>query len=400
MPCRILFLHSTASFGGASKSLCELGNFFPNKKGLYVIAPRGSAVEFFRGSGFNVFNSNVAQFNHTEYGYYQGFRWLVLLRELYLLPFSVYKICSIVSSNEFDLVHLNEVTLLPWAWLFKKKGLPVVVHVRSVYKPFKNSIRDLFFLKLFIKYVDHVIAIDETVKSSLPEGLSVPVTVVHNGLNFSGGFPPPKVFDLSPDTELNVCIVGSLLRLKGLYEFIKASKIIADKGLKIKFHIAGTNPRKNGFISGIYKLLGLHDDVEGDLKRFVEENGLNDFVVFHGLVKDIKSFYSIMDVVCFPSYYNAPGRPVFEAAYYGIPAIVAVDRPTCDTIIHNETGLVIDRPSAELISEQIERLYYDRGLLSKLGNGARNLAEQYYSIEKNSSMVFKIYESIFEKRKS
>jgi glycosyltransferase involved in cell wall biosynthesis len=392
-------MHSTSSFGGASKSLSELGKFLIKNLDLSVLTPRGNVVPFFKEAGFEVLTSNISQFNHTEFGSYRGLRWLILLREFVFFPVSFYKVTKLIHSKNFDLVHLNEVTLLPWAWFVKKKGLPVVVHVRSVYKPFKNSIRDRFFLSLFTNYVDHVIAIDETVKASLPDDLPVPVSVIHNGLSFAEGYPKSKAFELSSDAELNVCIVGSLLRLKGLYEFIEASKILIDKGLKIKFHIAGTNIRRKGFVTDLYKRFGLYDDVEDDLKIFVKDNFLEDQVIFHGLVKDIASFYKNMDVVCFPSYYNAPGRPVFEAAYYGIPAIVAVDRPTSDTIIDGETGLVIEKPCAKLISEQIEKIYFDRGLLSMLGSGARRLAEQHYSIEKNAAMVFDIYQAILEKRK-
>lgn len=388
----VLFIHSTSSFGGASKSLSELGKFLSKSANLRILTPNGNVVPFFKNAGFEVYPSNISQFNHTEYGYYRGLRWVVLLRELIFFPVSFYKLNKLIKSNHFDLVHLNEVTLLPWAWFFKKKGLPIVVHVRSVYKPFNNSVRDRFFLNLFKKYADHIIAIDETVKASLPAGL--PVSVIHNGLSFKHGYPKPREFELSSNSELNVCIVGSLLRLKGLYEFIESCKILVDKGLNIKFHIAGTNTRKKGMVTNIYKRFGLYDDVESDLKTFVIENRLEDSVLFHGLVKDISVFYQNMDVVSFPSYYNAPGRPVFEAAYYGIPSIVAVDRPTKDTIIHNETGLVIEKPYAQLLSAQIEKLYFDRELLSKLGKGARKLAEEHYSLERNATRVFKIYESI------
>lgn len=388
----VLFVHSTPSFGGASKSLSELGRFLSKSARLSVITPNGNVVPFFRKSRFEVYTTNVSQFNNTEYGYYRGLRWIVLLRECVYLPFSFYKIYNLSKNNHFDLVHLNEVTLLPWAWFFKKLNLPVVVHVRSVYKPFSNTFRDRFFLRLFENYVDHVIAIDETVKASLPS--NIPVSVIHNGLYFESSYPEARCFDAKPKSELNVCIVGSLLRLKGLYEFVEASKILLDKGLNIKFHVVGKNPRKNGLVSSIYKKLGLSDDVENDLRRFIVQNSLSESVIFHGLIEDISAFYSNMDVVCFPSYYNAPGRPVFEAAYYGIPSIVAVDRSTADTIVHNETGLVIEKPSSELLSEQLERLYHDRSLLAKLGAGARKLAENYYSLEKNASSVKKIYEKV------
>lgn len=388
----ILFLHSTSSFGGASKSLSELSAVLSNDIDIHVVAPNGNVVEFFNKAGMKVHISDVSQFNHTEYGYYKGLRWLVLIRELIYFPSSYHKIKRIIQTNSFDVIHLNEVTLLPWAWILKKFDIPVVVHVRSVYKPYHKTLRDKLFLNIFKENVSKVISIDQTVANSLP--LGVDTQVIHNGLSFKHGMPVARVFNVDNANVLNVCIVGSLLRLKGLYEFIEAAKLLLSKGLNIKFHIVGTNPRNNNWLSRLYKAFRMFDDVESDLKLFVNENSLENNVIFHGLVKDISSFYSEMDVVCFPSYYNAPGRPVFEAAYYGIPSIVAVDRPTADTIVHNETGLVIEKPSSELLAEQLERLYYDRDFLAKLGAGARKLAEDNYSLEKNASAVKKIYEQV------
>lgn len=388
----VLFIHSTSSFGGASKSLAELAKYLSKLVNLSVVTPNGNVVGFFKAAGMCVHTASISQFNHTEYGSYRGLRWLVLLREFAFFPMSYYKISRLIQSREFDLVHLNEVTLLPWAWYFKKNNLPVVVHVRSVYQPYTHSIRDRILFYFFKHYVDHIIAIDETVKASLPAGL--PVSVIHNGLSFKNGYPKPREFELSSNSTLNVCIVGSLLRLKGLYEFIESCKILINQDFNIKFHIVGTNPRNNGLLTRFYKCVGMYDDVEADLKEFVSQHSLENCVIFHGLLKDISGFYQNMDVVCFPSYYNAPGRPVFEAAYYGIPAIVAVDRPTNDTIIHNQTGLVIEKPNAQLLAEQIERLYHDRELLARLGMGARKLAEEHYSLERNAGKVLDIYESI------
>lgn len=394
MDKNVLFLHSTASFGGASKSLSELCKILKDSFNISIVTPSGNAVEFFESSGITVYTSPVSQFNHTEYGSYRGIRWLVLLRELLFLPMSYYRLSKVLRENSFDLIHLNEVTLLPWALYFKAKKIPVVVHVRSVYQPFKNSFRDKFFAKILESKVDQILAIDDTVAKSLPALTKNKVKIIHNGLVFRSGLPNAKIFSFKEGSQLNVCIVGSLLRLKGLYEFIEAANLLISKKLNITFHVAGSNPREHKWISSLYKKLGMFDDVESDLKEYVVKNSLGDRVVFHGLVKDISSFYSDMDVVCFPSYYNAPGRPVFEAAYYGIPSIVAVDRPTADTIVHNETGLVIENPSSQLLAMQLERLYHDREFLAKLGAGARKLAEDNYSLEKNALAVKKIYEEI------
>ena len=39
---------------------------------------------------------------------------------------------------------------------------------------------------------------------------------------------------------------------------------------------------------------------------------------------NIAQAYARMDVICFPSHYDAPGRPIFEAAFLKVPSIAAV----------------------------------------------------------------------------
>jgi glycosyltransferase involved in cell wall biosynthesis len=174
--------------------------------------------------------------------------------------------------------------------------------------------------------------------------------------------------------------------------------LLLEKNLNIKFHIVGASIRKKHFFSWLLKFLGFYDDVESDIRRFVKENNMEGSVVFHGLVENIDQFYSQMNLLCFPSYYDAPGRPVFEAGFFGVPSLVAVRSPTPDTVVHLETGLVIEKPSVELIAAGIEKLYFDRSLLIELGLGARGLAMKYYTLEKNVGNLMRVYMRVTQNR--
>jgi glycosyltransferase involved in cell wall biosynthesis len=393
---RILYLHSTGAFGGSSRSLSEVCKLLSSSYDLSVITPPGSASVFFARAGMRVHLARVSQFAVTRFGYYRGLRWLLLMREILYFPITLYRLKRFLDSNAVDLVHLNEVTLLLWAVYLKRRGLPVVMHVRSVYKQFENSIRDRVFAMILRDYVDQVIAIDETVKRSLPAGVSA--EVIHNSLRFPSGGPKLVTPSAHLSATLNVCIVANFIRVKGHYEFIGAAKLLLEKNLNIKFHIVGASIRKKHFFSWLLKFLGFYDDVESDIRRFVKENNMEGSVVFHGLVENIDQFYSQMNLLCFPSYYDAPGRPVFEAGFFGVPSLVAVRSPTPDTVVHLETGLVIEKPSVELIAAGIEKLYFDRSLLIELGLGARGLAMKYYTLEKNVGNLMRVYMRVTQNR--
>ena len=110
-----------------------------------------------------------------------------------------------------------------------------------------------------------------------------------------------------------------------------------------------------------------------------------------GFVDDVHKMYSQIDVLCFPSHLNAAGRPVFEAALYGVPSIVAVDKPMPDAIVDGVTGLAIEKSEPALIANAIQRLVEDRELREKLGKQSRQWALENFDIEKSACHLYKIY---------
>ena len=127
-------------------------------------------------------------------------------------------------------------------------------------------------------------------------------------------------------------------------------------------------------------------------------HSLQNHIVVTGFVDDVQSIYADLDVLCFPSHLNAAGRPVFEAAFYGVPSIVAVKDPPPDTIVDGETGICIDKPDGRLIANAIERLFKNREELEFLGNNAKMLAHQNFDIKKNADALLQVYRNAISQR--
>ena len=81
----------------------------------------------------------------------------------------------------------------------------------------------------------------------------------------------------------------------------------------------------------------------------------------------MNKIYNSFDVLCFPSLLLSPGRPIFEAGFYKLPSIAAVENPKDDTIIDNVTGLIIKPNSSSDLIEKILILKNDKDLRNKLG---------------------------------
>src|SRR5690606_37681299 len=98
-----------------------------------------------------------------------------------------------------------------------------------------------------------------------------------------------------------------------------------------------------------------------------------------------------LDVLCFPSYLNAAGRPVFEAAFFGVPSIVAVRDAPPDTILNGSTGVCIDTPDPIALADAIEFLYRHPEERLKMGENALNLAHNNFDIVRNANHLLMIY---------
>lgn len=384
----ILFVHPAGAFGGASKSLIELYKALSSRSvNGAVICPVGNAGLEFSEAGLEVCQvKGLSQWDNTRYGYYRGYRWLILLRELLLLPGTWLTLRRVLAAKQFDIIHLNEATLLPWARIIRRySGAPIVVHVRSLQRGNAGDWRTRWFNRALVRDTNKIIAIDETVRRTLP--LNAPVAVIHNGFSVTASD------NKGAQDVLRVGIVGVLLKLKGVYEFVEAARILLkERKLKIQFFIVGENARNlSGWKSKILKKLDFAHDVRGDLDAYIQAHDLQDQVHLTGFVKDVNEVYAKLDLLCFPSHLDAAGRPVFEAAFHGVPSVVAVRNPPLDTIVNGETGICIDQPDSVQLADAIERLYSDRVELSRLGRNARCLAESNFDIQRNAEKLLDAY---------
>ncbi len=190
---KVLLIHITGAFGGSSRSLTEAVRAFPGDIEAHFLTPRGTVEGFFGKLGKVLAVSGLSQFDNTQYSYYRGFRWLVILREIANLPATFAAIREAHRRwPDIDLIHLNEFTGLLPMWLAKRRyDVPVVVHVRSVARLDRKALRSRFVNRVLRNNADAVIAIDETVRQSLPEDL--PVEVIHNAFT-----PKPRANPTPP----------------------------------------------------------------------------------------------------------------------------------------------------------------------------------------------------------
>jgi glycosyltransferase involved in cell wall biosynthesis len=397
MAIKVLYIHLIGAFGGSSRSLFEAVRAIPEGEvEAYFVTQRGSVKKFFDQIAVDVIQTRgLTQFDNTRYSHYRGVRWLVALREALYLPGTIFSLVQAKRRwGHVDLIHLNEFTgLIPMLLARRLFRAPVVVHVRSLARK-DASLQTHWVNAVLTDKVDAVVAIDENVKASLPDHLQI--DVIHNAFTPTVEMHPDRDLDMRMQslrkTSYKVGFVGNLLRVKGLYDLVDAAKLVKQSGSDVEFIVIGENARKLQGVSGyLLKKLGLAQDVRADLERLIQEYDLTDSFHLMGSTTDIQRVYKNMDLLCFPSHYDAPGRPIFEAAYSGIPSVVAVQDPKPDTLIDGVTGLAVPPRDPVKLADAIMSLANNRDMSNSYGSAARLMAHQNFDARSNSEKLLSVY---------
>ena len=397
----ILYFHHAGFFGGSGKSLLELllslekGSITP-----YIVCQRGRMADEFESAFGKVIRvKGLSQFDNTLYSFYRGRRWFVLLRELFLLPFTFGAVLQAkLKFKNIDLVEINEYTLLPVALivrLFFRCG--IIVHCRSVQRLPMDSSRAALIAFLYNAIDATIVAIDQKVASTIPNALAC--RVVHNIFSYKCSDEVTRqspVFNATRPLVLG--FVGGIGEMKGIFDLLEAVSICKENNLNVLLIITGKFEREktSGLLSCAIKFIKGSSDVENDVNRVIDSFNIRNYIQFTGFKFNLADVYSNMDVLCFVSHFNATGRPVFEAGFFKKPSIVAIDRSWNDTIVDYKTGIIVQPKDAYSIYSAIKYYYSHPDTVCTMGENAFELANKNFTPEVNAKEMLSIYNELIK----
>lgn len=128
--------------------------------------------------------------------------------------------------------------------------------------------------------------------------------------------------------------------------------------------------------------------------------GLQERFEFVDYVENHRSVIEILDVFGYPlceETYAASELIVQDVMYCGVPPVVFPYGGLKRLVIHNETGLVVE--SEHEYKQAIEYLYHHPEERQRLGNNARQYAQQHFGAENAIQQLHPIYEKLLEQPK-
>tara|TARA_B100000242_G_scaffold264097_1_gene211418 strand:+ start:3505 stop:4638 length:1134 start_codon:yes stop_codon:yes gene_type:complete len=179
-----------------------------------------------------------------------------------------------------------------------------------------------------------------------------------------------------------VLMASRLLESKGVYEFIKASEILKQKGFKVKFQLAGKPDKSNPLAIS-----------ESEIKNWVQDG----IIEYLGFKDKMEKIIPNAHIVVLPSYYPE-GLPkiLCEAAACG-RAIITTNQPGCKIAIQEgQTGLLIKAKQEKELAKAIIKLIENKELLYKMSLSARIRAENFFNIDLIVKKHIEIYQHLHE----
>ena len=311
------------------------------------------------------------------------------------LPFFDPGFRASISSAGLDIIHIHTVYPIGMcAQAFSRRlGIPMVATIHSDFRPDVNGILGKFIGEKVIKFVmtgynacDECWTVNDAVGRLFREhyGLKRPYRIMPFSTDHH-----PVVDKLSARQEINAAY--------GLKDddFVLAHVGRQDLQKREDFLIRSLAVLKEKL--GDFKVLMVGQGNKQDyLKELTSSLGLDDNVIFCGIVSDqemLMKLYSRMDLLLFPSMSDTYGLVKIEAACQKTPTLFCEGTMVSDGITDGVNGFIVGS-SEEAYAEGILRLFKDRDLVARVGEGAfRDLYRTWDNLVDN---VYENYLSIIE----
>jgi glycosyltransferase involved in cell wall biosynthesis len=169
---------------------------------------------------------------------------------------------------------------------------------------------------------------------------------------------------------------GRLLRDKGIFEFIEASRILKDKKVTARFVVVG----------------GLYEANPTSVSHQQFQGWLNEGIIeYWGWSDEMNKVYPLVNIVCLPSYREGLSKTLIEACASG-RAIVTTDVPGCrDVVNHGENGLLVPPKNSTALAGALQELILAPQTRQRMAASGRKLAERDFSMQKVIQETFAVY---------
>lgn len=287
--------------------------------------------------------------------------------------------------NNYDIVHINDVFILPnlligiIAILFNK---PYVYSPHGVLDPTRTRSKKLskvlvyeLIAKRVLGKASKIIATSDEEKNVLKNLGFDKILTIFNGLSTQKVRPSDRFRDHKVGKKFTLLYIGKIHPLKGLRELIEALK-----GLSFSYQLLIAGPDD-----------GELENLKGMVLRYKLKN-----IFFLGFVNESEKaeLFNLSDVFVYPSFSEGFSISILEAMNYGLPVLIT---KACNfpDVGRYEAGVVLEGVNLQKeIREALGVLVENPNSVKQMGKMARELLIEKYSIVSMAKRVETLYQQI------
>ncbi|MCG1008451.1 glycosyltransferase family 4 protein [Salinicoccus sp. ID82-1] len=182
--------------------------------------------------------------------------------------------------------------------------------------------------------------------------------------------------DIKP-TDFVIGYMGRITRDKGTNELVEAFMRLSTRHDNVKLLLVGD------IESG--------DPIRPENKKIIETH---ERILLCAYTKEPEYYYSMMDVFAFPTYREGFGTVSIEAQAMHVPVIGFDSTGVKDTIVDNETGLIVRTNDAKGLEEAIEDMVIHPEKREQMGRNARIFVKENFDRELIQQKVLDFYNTL------
>lgn len=304
-----------------------------------------------------------------------------------------YRMSRLLAAHGTSILHIHQarpsLAMIPSGKLARVPC--IVVHHHSLYTDhYWNRLTPwrLDWERRATNRADAVIAVSQVVADCTHEVLRIPkekIFVVPNGVSLANsGAGEASTSAPLPETPAGWKVIGGIGRLvkdKCWDDFIRAAKLMRDRGVKAHFWLVGDAPTK--------------DSHAEELRALVAACGLADHFHFFGFRNDIARILGKLDAGVLCSRREGFSIALLEYMAAGVPSVVS-DIPRMREIVVNEReGLIVPLNDSAALADALARIISEPALEESLRARGLERAKEF-SWEATERAYEKIYRTVLE----
>jgi glycosyltransferase involved in cell wall biosynthesis len=203
---------------------------------------------------------------------------------------------------------------------------------------------------------------------------SAKVKVIQNGVDVERFRPLES--KRSSEGPVVIGIVARVAKEKNHFNLLRASRLLADKGLNFRLMVVGDGPLMSE-VAAMTDKLGIHDKVS-----------------FLGVRNDIPELLREMDVFVLPSFTEGTPLTILEAMACRLPVVATAVGGNTEVVEHGVTGSIVPSDDPQALGEALEVLVCDSKLRERMGAAGRKRCIDFFSMMNTAMIYLNLYRGI------